>query len=79
MVLLVAGLLVYANSLEGVFVYDDIPSIVENDDLRRVFDRSLWGTWSSAPHSSIDGRPLVRLTLAILACWKVASSELAVT
>ena len=64
-VLLMVGWLVYANSMEGVFVYDDLPSIVENDDLRRVFDRSQWGTWSSVPHSSIDGRPLVRLTLAL--------------
>ena len=63
-ILLVAGLSVYANSLQGVFVYDDLPSIVENDDIRRIFDRSMWGTWSSAPHSSIDGRPLARLTLA---------------
>ena len=64
-VLLAAGLFVYANSLQGVFVYDDLPSIVENGDLRQVFDRSQWGTWSSAPHSSIDGRPLVRLSLAL--------------
>lgn len=65
MVLLAAGLLVYANSFAGIFVYDDIPSIVENRDVRRVFDRSMWGTWSAAPHSSIDGRPLARLTLAL--------------
>ena len=60
-----ACLLVYANSLDGVFVYDDIPSIVQNQDLHRVYDRSFWGTWSRAPHSSVDGRPLARLTLAL--------------
>jgi len=60
-----ACLLVYANSQDGVFVYDDIPSIVENEDLRRIYDRSFWGTWSRAPHSSVDGRPLARLTLAL--------------
>ena len=63
--LAVVCLLVYANSLDGVFVYDDIPSIVENEDLRHIYDRSFWGTWSRAPHSSVDGRPLPRLTLAL--------------
>ena len=60
-----ACLLVYANSLDGVFIYDDIPSIVENEDLRRIYDRSFWGNWSRAPHSSVDGRPLARLTLTL--------------
>ena len=63
--LLAAGIAVYANSLEGGFTYDDIPSIVANEDVHRIADRSMWGTWTSVPHSSLDGRPLVRLTLAL--------------
>ena len=29
----------------------------------------MWGTWSSSPHSSIDARPLVRLSLALNFAW----------
>lgn len=67
--LVLATCLVYANSLEGVFVHDDLPSIVANEDVRSIVHPSMWGTWSSSPHSSIDARPLVRLSLALNYAW----------
>jgi protein O-mannosyl-transferase len=65
LLLVVATCLTYANSLDGIFIHDDLPSIVANEDLRSLAHPSMWGTWSSAPHSSIDARPLVRLSLAL--------------
>src|SRR5262245_12929682 len=41
-VLLVAGFLAYANSFAGMFVFDDIPQIVENAQLE-----SIWPGWGA--------------------------------
>jgi tetratricopeptide (TPR) repeat protein len=51
-ILLVAGLLAYHNSFRGVFLYDDLNQIVQNDKVR-----TLQGIWR--------GRPVVNLTLAL--------------
>lgn len=56
---------VYLNSLETPFVFDDIPSIIENASIR-----SLWPPSGplSPPNSfgyTVSGRPLLNLTLAI--------------
>ncbi len=62
LVVLAAGL-AYANSLAGVFVYDDFNSIVQNPTIR-----SLWPPWAAswAPvETTPGGRPLFNLTLAI--------------
>lgn len=60
--LVVLGSIAYANSLDGVFVIDDIVTIVENPDIRTPWStpllRSAWG------ESSVLGRPVVALTLA---------------
>lgn len=58
-----AGAAVYANSLNGPFVFDDQYSITEN-----VYIRSLWPLREavSAPYqSTVSGRPVVAYTLAI--------------
>lgn len=52
LLIIVAGVAVYANSFQGVFVLDDMHSIVQNQQIRS-FDR----IWSQ--------RPLVTLTLAL--------------
>ena len=61
--LLLLGALAYANSLDGAFVIDDYPSIVDNPDLRTPWSlsllRSAWG------ESALLGRPLAALTFAI--------------
>jgi len=58
LLLVVVGAVVYANSLSGPFIYDDIPSIVENEDIRQ-----LWPIWST--HTAVSGRPVAQFSLAI--------------
>lgn len=58
--LAVAGLGVYANSLHGPFVFDDIYSIVEDPSLAH-----LWPPFEARSGSGASGRPLVALTLKL--------------
>jgi tetratricopeptide (TPR) repeat protein len=55
--ILSAGLLAYASSFQGAFVFDDEPGILENPRLRRL--------WPIAPILKGSLRPLVDLTLAL--------------
>jgi tetratricopeptide (TPR) repeat protein len=59
-----AGTVAYLNSFRGVFVFDDIPGIVENTTIR-----SLWplSTVLSPPTGGtpVQGRPFANLTLAV--------------
>lgn len=59
--LVVAGLLAYANSLSGPFVFDDRPAILANPSLEHL------ATALSPPRDggTVAGRPLVNLSLAL--------------
>lgn len=62
-----AGIAVYANGLQGPFVFDDHHSILESANVR-----SLWPLTSSmgAPAGSVaSGRPLVAFSLALNYAW----------
>ncbi len=61
--LLLLGSLVYANSLDGVFVIDDFVTIVRNPDIRSPWSTAIL----RAPfgESAVLGRPLAAMTLAI--------------
>ncbi len=61
-VIAAAVVLVYANSLQGPFILDDLPNIAENPAIR-----SLWppGDLFASPPTGVAGRPLVTLTLAL--------------
>jgi protein O-mannosyl-transferase len=62
-VLLVAGGLVYHNSLQGPLIFDDLISISMNPNIK-----SLWPIWRAmgAPDTAgTAGRPIINLTLAI--------------
>jgi Flp pilus assembly protein TadD len=62
-ILIAAGLLAYANSFHGAFVYDDVNAIVDNPSIRIG-----WPPWEAmlAPlQSTVAGRPVVNLTLAL--------------
>ena len=63
LLLVAAACLVYANSLAGVFLYDDVDSIIRNPSIR-----SLWPVWDAA-WAPIDttaaGRPMLNLSLAV--------------
>ena len=57
------ALLAYHNSFTGPFIFDDRQSIQENPTIRH-----LWPVWQllSPPHwVTVDGRPIVNLSLAI--------------
>lgn len=62
-VLVLAGLLTYANSLSGAFLLDDQATIVDNPQIRALWP--LAGVLSPEPGSSASGRPLVSLSFAI--------------
>jgi protein O-mannosyl-transferase len=69
--LLAAGLIAlltfvaYANGLGGPFLYDDIPSIVQNPTIRRLGSMAdvLWPP--RAGGITVSGRPFLNLTLAL--------------
>lgn len=64
-VLVLVTALAYRNSLFTPFVFDDVPSIVENASIRRLWPLSD----VLAPHQpgglTVSGRPLVNLSLAL--------------
>lgn len=59
-ILLLAGVLVYANSLSNPFVFDDRSAILANESVRKI-----WPEPSVAHGRATDGRPLVRLSFAL--------------
>ncbi len=54
--LIVIGCLVYSNSLQGEFIFDDVPQIVDNGHIRNIFD---WGAIFKNTR-----RPVLYLTFA---------------
>jgi tetratricopeptide (TPR) repeat protein len=62
--IVVAGLVAYANSFSGPFLYDDIGSIVDNPSIRRLL---AIGQVFSPPcrGETVSGRPLLNLSFAI--------------
>jgi protein O-mannosyl-transferase len=53
----------YANSFRGVFVFDDLPAIVENSTIKR--GTHVW-EWLQPPAlSTVAGRPVVNFTFAL--------------
>ena len=64
LLLLIAGGLVYANSLNGDFIYDDIHSIVQNPDIRSLWP-PYWLLPTDAVHEAVNSRPVASFTLAV--------------
>ena len=64
----VAAVVCYVNSLQGEFVHDDIPAIVNNadvrgdTDIREIFTHDFWGKSISDNTSHKSYRPLTVLT-----------------
>src|SRR5688572_32496343 len=53
--LVAAGVIVYGNSLWGVFVFDDQNSILGNPQIRRLWP--LWNAFSAPANTPVAGRP----------------------
>jgi len=63
LVLIAAGILVYANSFSGAFVFDDEKSIVLNPRIKQLWPP--WEAMKAPPEIALRDRPVVSLTLAI--------------
>jgi protein O-mannosyl-transferase len=63
LLLCVAGIALYARSLPGPFVFDDVPAIVDNPHVRALWP--LAEALAAPPQSSVSGRPLVSLSFAL--------------
>ena len=62
LLLFAAGALAYANSLTNPFVFDDLPAIVGNRDIRQIWPP----IWLDSPwHGSLASRPVVMCSLAL--------------
>ncbi|HKQ47257.1 MAG TPA: tetratricopeptide repeat protein [Phycisphaerae bacterium] len=61
--IVLAGIVVYANSLGGPFIFDDQDGIVENSTIRQWWPLS--GVLSPPRNTTVAGRPVANLTLAL--------------
>jgi tetratricopeptide (TPR) repeat protein len=59
-VIIATGLVCYANSFGGPFIFDDRPSILENPSLD-----SLAAAWFPPPNITTTGRPVLNVTFAL--------------
>lgn len=66
-VLAAVTLAVYANSLHGPLIFDDVNSITGNESIRRLAD---WRAVLSPPADSmVGGRPVANLSFALNYAW----------
>jgi len=63
-VLIIAvGVWAYHNSFQGPFIFDDVPSILDNPHIRHLWP--IWDAMSRHTESAVSGRPVVCLTLTL--------------
>ena len=61
--LVALGVFAFGNGLNGVFVFDDVPSLLQNPSLERI-----WPPWTALqpqPETTLSGRPVANLTFAL--------------
>jgi tetratricopeptide (TPR) repeat protein len=59
----VAGMIAYANSFGGSFIFDDKPTILANPNIRHLWP--LTKVLTTPPYTTVRGRPVVSLTVAL--------------
>ncbi len=65
-VIVIAGLVTYANSFTGVFVFDDRPSIIDNPYVRNAEPwRHPWKAMTAPRNVTVSGRPVASFTFAL--------------
>ena len=62
-ILVALGIAAYANSFDGIFVFDDEPAVAENVHIRSL--RPLSAAMSAPRDSTLAGRPIASLTFAL--------------
>lgn len=62
-IIVIAGALVYANSLSAPFIFDDQTAIIDNQRIRQVWPLSV--PLSPLRETPVAGRPIVNLTFAL--------------
>jgi tetratricopeptide (TPR) repeat protein len=62
-VLVIAGALVYVNSLDAPFIFDDVTAVLENQQIRQLWPLSI--PLSPPRDTPLAGRPVTNLTFAI--------------
>jgi tetratricopeptide (TPR) repeat protein len=62
-IIVLAGVVVYANSLSAPFIFDDQTAILENPQIRRLWPLSV--PLSPPRETPVAGRPVVNLTFAV--------------
>ena len=62
-ILIALGIAAYANSFDGIFVFDDEPAVAENVHIRSL--RPLSAAMSAPRDSTLAGRPIASLTFAL--------------
>jgi tetratricopeptide (TPR) repeat protein len=65
MLIVAAGLLAFANSFSGPFIFDDVPAIVENPTLQGLRRPSELLAPPALRGAGVAGRPMVNLSLAL--------------
>jgi tetratricopeptide (TPR) repeat protein len=68
-IIVLAVILVYAGSLAGPFVFDDVPGILENPTLRQPADIVRVLTPPGDEAGTVGGRPVLNLSLALNYAW----------
>jgi tetratricopeptide (TPR) repeat protein len=63
LILVLSALVVYSNSFSGQFIFDDLSSTRDNPHIRHLFPLS--NSLSAPSQSTVAGRPIAALTLAI--------------
>ena len=61
--IIAAGIGAYHNSFQGPFIFDDVPSILDNPHIRHLWP--IWDAMSRHTESAVSGRPVVCLTLTL--------------
>src|SRR5437762_12796638 len=59
----VIGSATYSSSFDGIFVFDDEPSIASNPNIRSLWP--LTRAMAAPPDTTLSGRPIASLTFAI--------------
>ncbi len=63
LIIIVATILVYVNTFQVPFIFDDLPNIVQNPSIRGV--PSFFSAFAPSAGTGIAGRPLINVTLAL--------------